>query len=62
MPCSGTDTEHTGKAPAAISEKYKKRKALEKLKTEIGEAVRKEDYELAAVIRDKIKALEKGGE
>ena len=53
--------EHTGKAPEAISEKYKQRKALEKLKQEINDAIIKEDYEQAAILRDRIKAMEKEG-
>lgn len=52
-------TEHTGKAPEGMSKKYEKRRKIDRLKEKINEAVRVEDYEQAAALRDKIKALEK---
>jgi protein arginine kinase activator len=52
-------TEHTGKAPEGMSKKFEKRRQIDKLKEMISDAVRAEDYEHAAGLRDKIKALEK---
>ncbi len=42
-----------------IPTKNKKKSELEKLKDELKECIQKEEYEKAAVIRDKIKKLEK---
>lgn len=58
---SGT-TRHQGKIPARL----KTVKALiidrEKLKTQLDEAVNREDYEAAAVLRDQIRAIEQSGD
>lgn len=51
---------HVGKAPAG-NQKYAKRREIEKLKNELNEAVRQENYELAAKLRDNIKTLEREG-
>ncbi len=51
---------HSGKIPKkAGAELYTKRE-IEKLKIELKKAVEKEEYELAAKLRDEIKALEGG--
>jgi protein arginine kinase activator len=52
------NTEHVGKAPEG-NKKYMRRLEIEKLKEQLAEAIRREDYEQAAELRDKIKALEK---
>lgn len=51
--------EHTGKAPAGMDRKFNKRRQIELLKEKINDAIQKEDYEQAAVLRDQIKSLEK---
>ncbi|MBQ2714003.1 MAG: UvrB/UvrC motif-containing protein [Clostridia bacterium] len=48
---------HVGRAPSPV---VKERSEIDQLRYEMEEAVRKEDYRLAAEIRDKIKALEGG--
>jgi len=57
------DTEHIGKIPKRESKEVIQRKRINKLKEELQQAIIKEEYEEAAVIRDKIKLLEsaKGG-
>lgn len=52
-------TEHTGKAPAKMDKKFSKRRQIDLLKEKINDAIQKEDYEQAAVLRDQIKSLEK---
>jgi protein arginine kinase activator len=54
-------TEHVGKAPEG-NRKYARRMEIEKMKEKLNEAVRREDYEQAAEIRDKIKLAEKEGD
>ncbi len=49
---------HAGKAPAAAQGFAKFRRELEQLKKDQASAVASEEYENAAVIRDKIKVLE----
>jgi len=48
-------TQHAGKSPLGIEEKAE----IVKLKEELKKAVEAEEYERAAVIRDKIRELEK---
>ena len=50
---------HTGSVPGKHAESLAKRKEIEDLKKEQQKAVLEQDYEKAAVIRDKIKELEK---
>lgn len=53
--------EHTGKIPEN-REKYRKvTNELEMLKTQLAEAIEKEEYEKAAELRDRIKKLEAAG-
>jgi protein arginine kinase activator len=51
---------HKGSCPANISEAYKTARRLDTLKAALAEAVRNEEYEKAAGIRDDIKSLEVG--
>lgn len=51
-------TEHIGKIPKSEGSKFVKQKTLLKLKDELTYAVIEEDYEKAAVLRDKIKEIE----
>lgn len=54
-------TSHNGKRPGASSGEIKKddpRSQLEALRQQMSEAVEKQEYEQAAVLRDKIKELE----
>ncbi len=50
---------HVGKVSPETSEKRRKEETIEKLRKELEEAVKKEEYERAAVIRDQIKEIEK---
>ena len=52
------NTEHTGKISKNANEKIKLRRELESLKKELADAIEKQDFENAATIRDKIRALE----
>ncbi len=52
-------TRHTGKVPGRLSESIKMSKEIEILKRQLDEAIKKEEYEEAAKIRDKIKVIEK---
>ena len=52
---------HSGSAPGKRIEELTKRDEIDALKKEQEEAVLSENYEKAAEIRDKIKALEGGG-
>ena len=58
-------TQHAGKTPAKGNRKTTVEKTLRELKDELKRAVHEEEYEKAAVIRDRIKAVEgrrkKGG-
>lgn len=51
-------TEHVGKAPHGFSSKINTTKEIERLKEELNKAIQAEEYERAAVLRDKIKELE----
>ena len=50
---------HVGSAPGKHAESIAKRKEIDELKKQQQQAVLEEDYEKAAAIRDKIRALEK---
>lgn len=52
------NTRHGGKIPSKAGEDMARAKELERLKRELEEAVRNEEYERAAEIRDRIKLLE----
>jgi protein arginine kinase activator len=52
------NTAHCGKVPSNASSGIKKQTKLVTLRRKLEEAVRSEDYELAAKLRDKIKKLE----
>jgi len=49
---------HTGKVPKRCGEKLKTETEVEKLKAELNEAVAKQNFELAAQLRDKIREIE----
>ncbi len=51
--------QHTGKAPLQKVGVGKKGKEIMELRRELQKVIEKEEYEKAAVIRDKIKKLEK---
>lgn len=55
------DCVHTGKAPYE-SEGAKKEKEIDRLRSEMEKAVLSQEYERAAELRDKIKAMENGEE
>jgi len=50
---------HVGKIPAALLQNIEKAKRLSQLKKQLEEAVKKENYELAATLRDQIHNLQK---
>ncbi|MCJ7675011.1 MAG: UvrB/UvrC motif-containing protein [Sedimentisphaerales bacterium] len=52
-------TSHYGKAPARTPQQTKKQMELANLRQQLDTAVRTEDYELAAKLRDKINEMEK---
>ncbi len=52
------NTKHGGKVPSKVGRELKVERELEKLKFELENAVRKEEYEKAAQIRDRIRELE----
>jgi len=47
-------TTHCGKAPARMPKDSKQQMEIDRLNRQLDEAVRKEDYELAAKLRDKL--------
>ena len=53
--------EHSGKVPERFSEEVKMSEEINRLKERLDRAVKTEEYEKAAELRDKIKALEKSG-
>lgn len=55
---------HTGKVPKSAGQEQKKEKELRDLKEQLEQAVKAEDFETAAVLRDKIKSTQnsEGGE
>ena len=54
--------EHTGKVPKRLVPLITARRESEKLKNDLKEAIRQEEYEKAAKLRDRIKALAEGSE
>jgi protein arginine kinase activator len=51
-------TQHVGKVPHNADVSQKRESEMLKLKKDLDDAVRKEDFEMAAKLRDKIRALE----
>lgn len=51
------NVKHEGKFPVKFGATLSKTKEIDKLKVEIEKAIKEEEYEMAATIRDKIKAL-----
>jgi len=51
--------QHIGKSPVLISKEISKTKEIEALRQALNEAVKRENYEEAAKLRDKIRELEK---
>ncbi len=49
---------HSGKLPQRIGGAIKVRREIDKLRAQLNKAVKEEEYEVAAQIRDKIKGLE----
>ena len=54
---TGTRTPYAGHAPAKFRDRIERRRRIESLEAEQKEAVRREDYERAAEIRDELKKL-----
>lgn len=56
-----SNIEHTGKRPEKLDVEMKAIQKIEQLQNELKRAVVKEEYELAAHLRDEIKLLKQGG-
>ena len=56
------NARHVGAKPGKHVEQIEKRKEIENLRKEQREAVKVQNYEKAAELRDRIRELEKGGE
>ena len=54
----GGATEHVGKVPTTAGESVQKRTELLRLRRELQEAVKQENYERAAEVRDQIRVLD----
>ena len=54
--------EHIGKLPSSAADELKFKRELEQLKKELKEAIRLEEFERAAQLRDRIRSMEQGGE
>ncbi|HEY8417180.1 MAG TPA: UvrB/UvrC motif-containing protein [Limnochordales bacterium] len=52
------NTTHTGKVPAKAGSSLRRRREMERLRQELQAAVAKEEYERAAQLRDRLRALE----
>ena len=52
--------EHMGKVPLRLNRKLRARSQVLSMQKQMQQAIEKEEYEKAAEIRDKIKAIEKG--
>lgn len=52
-----SNTQHTGKVSEHAGERIKVKKELESLNAQLQEAIAKQDFEQAAVLRDQIKVL-----
>lgn len=55
------NTSHTGKIPNRAGSRIKVQREVERLKQKLEEAVKSEEYEKAAAIRDKIREINKRG-
>jgi protein arginine kinase activator len=51
-------TQHVGKIPGGKENKHKRQHEIMKIKHDLQDAVEIEDYERAAMLRDKLKGLE----
>lgn len=54
-------TRHNGKVPSKAGEGIKRKREYEELKRKLQDALKSENYEEAAVLHKKIKAMEKEG-
>jgi len=54
-------TRHKGKVPKAFREKFSRIEKIRELNKKLKEAVENEEFELAAVLRDKIKEINRKG-
>ncbi len=54
------NVNHIGRAPAKFRKNQEKANELKTLKTQLAAAITEENFELAATLRDKIRALESG--
>ena len=54
------NVKHIGRAPAKFRKSREKENELKELKKQLKEAIANENFESAANIRDKIRAMEKG--
>jgi len=52
------NTKHGGKIPLRANEELARLKELERLREELNEAIKREEYERAAQLRDRIRELE----
>ena len=55
------NVSHIGRAPAKLKRQNDKRLVLEELKRKLSDAIKNEEYENAAVLRDKIRDIEAQG-
>lgn len=53
---------HTGKVPARAQSRVRRARDIERLRAELQQAVRREEFEQAAVLRDRIKEMEQRAE
>ncbi len=53
-------TTHAGKIPSRAAGALKRRREREKLEMQLKEYIEREEYEKAAVVRDKLRALQNG--
>lgn len=53
-------TTHVGKVPVRTGGKIRLKKEIQTLRDDMNKCIAKEDFEQAAILRDKIKELEKG--
>jgi protein arginine kinase activator len=51
-------TRHSGKSPARDNAKYARRREIQELQDELEKAIQREEFELAAELRDKIRKME----
>jgi len=51
-------TRHSGKSPTRDSTKYARRREIQELQDELEKAIQREEFELAAELRDKIRKME----